>query len=268
MRLLSTAIIPSLWAALVVAGAWRRRPAPSRVLDLVGSSPSPPGSMSMSAPGRPSAVGRLGALIRRAAGQVPEPVTDRRAGWAAVATFAVLFVSPLAGAGVLVLSCWWVGAAGRRRRQRERASVDASVPETIDLFVLAAGAGHPVRRSLEMVAARAGGPVGRELRRAMGRIRRGERTGDALEAVARTLGDPVRPLVGVLCASERYGTPLVSALELLAVEARNDRRRRAEIAARRVPVKLLFPLVLCTLPAFALLTVVPLLIGAFGSLRL
>lgn len=119
-----------------------------------------------------------------------------------------------------------------------------------------------------MVAARAGGPAGVELRAAERRIRHGERTADALELVARDLGEPVRPLVTVLCASERYGTPLVPALEQLAREARTERRRRAEEAARRVPVKLLFPLVLCTLPAFALLTVVPLLIGSFDSLRL
>ena len=43
---------------------------------------------------------------------------------------------------------------------------------------------------------------------------------------------------------------------------------RAEEAARRVPVKLLFPLVLCVLPAFALLTVAPLLAGAHWSLGL
>jgi tight adherence protein C len=82
------------------------------------------------------------------------------------------------------------------------------------------------------------------------------------------LGEPVRPLVRALTSSERYGVPLRDALDRLAVEVRLDRRRRAEEAARRVPVKLLFPLVLCVLPAFALLTVVPLLVGAFRSLRL
>ena len=41
----------------------------------------------------------------------------------------------------------------------------------------------------------------------------------------------------------------------MADEVRADRRRTGEAAARRVPVKLLFPLVACVLPAFALLTV-------------
>ena len=69
-------------------------------------------------------------------------------------------------------------------------------------------------------------------------------------------------------ASERYGAPLGAGLERLADEVRRDRRRRAEEAARRIPVKLLFPLVGCVLPAFALLTVAPLVAGALGSLRL
>ena len=43
---------------------------------------------------------------------------------------------------------------------------------------------------------------------------------------------------------------------------------RAEEAVRKVPVKLLFPLVTCTLPAFALLTVAPLVAGALRQLRL
>ena len=51
----------------------------------------------------------------------------------------------------------------------------------------------------------------------------------------------------------------------LAAEARLERRRAAEATARRVPVKLLFPLVLCTLPAFALLTVVPLQLLAYHA---
>ena len=49
------------------------------------------------------------------------------------------------------------------------------------------------------------------------------------------------PLITALVASDLEGTPLVPALERLAAEARLDRRRRAEEAARKVPVELLFP---------------------------
>jgi pilus assembly protein TadC len=55
-------------------------------------------------------------------------------------------------------------------------------------------------------------------------------------------------------------------LERVAEQARDVRRRHAEESARRVPVQLLFPLVACVLPAFVLLTVVPLLAGTLRSL--
>jgi tight adherence protein C len=56
------------------------------------------------------------------------------------------------------------------------------------------------------------------------------------------------------------------ALERLGAELKLDRRRRAEEEARRVPVRLLGPLVACILPAFGLLTVVPLLAASLKAL--
>ena len=74
--------------------------------------------------------------------------------------------------------------------------------------------------------------------------------------------------MAALVASERYGAPLAAGLDRLAAEVRASRRRRADEVARKVSVKLLFPLVLCILPAFALLTVAPLIASALKSLRL
>ncbi len=251
--------LPTVWALIAVAGGWRHRPPPARIAAFVASTGT--------GPRRPSLLARLGRMAGQITGRDMDPVRDSRAGVGMVATGLVLFVSPplavVVAASLIVTAR--LGAQRRRRRHEER--VVATVPEIIDLFVLATGAGHPVQRAMQMVASRASGPVGDELRHAAQRVVCGARTADALDALAEELGDPVRPLIGVLVASERYGTPLVPALERLAAEARTDRRRRAEEAARKVPVKLLFPLVLCSLPAFALLTVVPLLVGAFGSLR-
>jgi tight adherence protein C len=99
----------------------------------------------------------------------------------------------------------------------------------------------------------------------LARVDRGIRLADALDAVDREI-EPVRPLVDALVATERYGAPLVASLDRVAADARDARRRTREEAARRVPVKLLFPLVFCTLPAFALLTVVPVLLRSLPSL--
>jgi hypothetical protein len=52
------------------------------------------------------------------------------------------------------------------------------------------------------------------------------------------------------------------------VEAREQRRRDGQAAARELPIRLAAPLVLCTLPSFALLAIAPLLLGALSSLHL
>ncbi|HYX44403.1 MAG TPA: type II secretion system F family protein, partial [Acidimicrobiales bacterium] len=112
------------------------------------------------------------------------------------------------------------------------------------------------------------GPLAADLRRVVDEAGRGRRLADALDDLPARAGEAVRPLVAALVASERYGAPLVAGLERLADEVRRDRRRRAEEAARKVPVKLLFPLVTCTLPAFGLLTVAPLVASAVRSLHI
>jgi tight adherence protein C len=133
-------------------------------------------------------------------------------------------------------------------------------------LALAVGAGLTVPLAIAAVGRRGDGPVAAALARAAAESRSGRRCADALDDLPRMLGEVVRPLVTVLVAADRYGAPLGPSLERLATEVREDRRRRAEEAARRVPIKLLFPLVCCVLPAFALLTVVPMLAGAFQAL--
>jgi pilus assembly protein TadC len=62
--------------------------------------------------------------------------------------------------------------------------------------------------------------------------------------------------------------PLAPTLARLAADARHDRRRQAEAAARALPVRLSFPLVLCLLPAFVLLGIVPAMAPALQGLHL
>ena len=166
----------------------------------------------------------------------------------------------------------WPGGARRRpgrRRARRRLDrrIAADLPDLVDLLILAAGAGLNVRLALQAVAGHLTGPIGTALHEVTRRLDSGEGVADSLETLPADLGDAVLPLVATLRASERYGVALGPALERVGADARFERRRAADELARRVPVKLLFPLVLCTLPAFVLLTVVPLLAGSLQALR-
>ena len=101
---------------------------------------------------------------------------------------------------------------------------------------------------------------------ALARAWRGASLADAIEGLRPVLGEEGRPLVAALVASVRHGAPVGPALEAAAVDLRTRARRRAEIRARKVPVRMLFPLVTCILPAFILLSVVPMVGGALQQL--
>jgi tight adherence protein C len=206
-------------------------------------------------------------MIRSRLGRRDDPAADARLGRAALAAVLVLPVVPLlapaAGAATWAFGAW----RGRQRRRAEADLIRRGLPEVVDLFVVGIGAGLNVPLALRAIGPLCPAPFADALRSTVTHTEMGMRTADALEALPQRLGEPVRPLSSALIASERYGVPLTASLERLADEVRRDRRRHAEAAARRVPVKLLFPLVFCSLPALALLSVAPLIAGALRALR-
>jgi tight adherence protein C len=157
--------------------------------------------------------------------------------------------------------------APRRAHRAAEAAIRDQLPEVIDLVALGVGAGLTMPDAVRVVADRARGPVGVSLATVGREVDRGAAVADALERARQRCGSQSAGLVAALVASDRYGSPLAPALDRLGHQARLDRRRAAEERARHVPVKLLFPLVVCVLPAFGLLTVVPLLVNSLGTLR-
>ena len=146
----------------------------------------------------------------------------------------------------------------RRARARHRA-VERSVPLVLDVLTVAARAGCTPRVALAATAAWCPHVARTLLVDVERRCTLGVSLADSLDALS--ANEPALAAVAeVLALSERSGAPTAELLERLADEARADLRRRAEAHARRVPVRLLFPLVFLVLPAFGLLTVVPALL--------
>lgn len=193
---------------------------------------------------------------RRATGRIPQ---------VAVALLLALVAPPLAALPFLATWVRATSAAQRARRVHER-QVAADLPDAVDLLLLCTGAGWSLPVAHPPVACRVPAALGEALQDAAVAAERGRPRADALVEALAPLGDRARALAQVLADHLRYGVPLTPALERLSLELRLDRRRRAEVEARRVPVRLLGPLVLCILPAFALLTVVPLLAASLRGL--
>jgi tight adherence protein C len=208
----------------------------------------------------------LGHVLRQAGRRPNDAVADRRLGLAVLAAALVLPLAPVLAFPPLA----WAGVAPAITRRRDARAHESAVvdqlPDLVDLLSLTTDAGLPVSAAVSAIAGRPGGPLGAAVARAAGHVARGGTTADALAAFAEQAGPAVRPLVDALAEHDRYGTALRPALVRAGIEGRLRRRRQAEEAARRLPVTLLFPLVLTTLPAFFLLAIVPLLAGSLGSL--
>ena len=157
----------------------------------------------------------------------------------------------------------WRRAGSPRRAARRRAQ---SVPDVIELFVLVIRAGLTTRKALQFLTTHAPSAARPAFVAAVERLDRGDAPADALAALPSALGRGIEPVVDLIGPADRYGLPLAPALEQLASEARNSRRRLAEAAARQLPVRLSFPLVICTLPSFVLLAVAPAVLAALSSL--
>ena len=268
---MTAALVFLSWLALGLVGGWRHRPSPPRLRALAGTAPAAARPGTTRAPLGARLAGLVtvfGCAVLRRLGRPAGPEDGRRLGTALVVALVVLPVlAPVALPAAVV--AWALPAVAARRRQRRRlAAIAADLPDVVDLLLLAVGAGLTVRLAVAAVARRSLGLLGAELARAGQEADLGRRLADALDDLPHRAGEATRPLVAALVASERYGAPLAASLERLALDVRADRRRRAEEAARKVPVKLLFPLVTCTLPAFGLLTVAPLIASAVRSLRL
>ena len=204
-------------------------------------------------------LGRRGTLRARVVEVSPRPVRHTRVD--RVAAGARRVGARVGGPAVAVGR----DVARRRRARALDAAVARELPVVLDLLGVAVDAGCTPFLAVE-TAARWGPPnvaavwagVGRAC--ALGRAF-DQALDDAADAVPR-----LRPVADALLVSDRFGAPVGPALARLASEERVALRRRAEAHARRVPVRLLFPLVFLVLPAFVLLTVVPGLAAGLAEL--
>ncbi|HVE75781.1 MAG TPA: type II secretion system F family protein [Actinomycetota bacterium] len=174
-----------------------------------------------------------------------------------------VFLSPAAAFGAYRLPELLIAARVKVRRDE----LASHLPDAVDLLAVTTQAGLNVALSLKRVAERVTGPLGDEFRTTLREVDLGVARRDALMAMAaRNQVDDLDALVAALANAERFGTQVSASLAELSNEIRAKRRRRAEEQARRAPIKILFPLVFLILPAFVLLTVVPLLLGTLRTL--
>lgn len=157
-----------------------------------------------------------------------------------------------------------LGVPARRRANRLADNgLSRDIPVLIDLLALAAASGCTPATSVAAVRDWAPPTISGWCCYLASANERGSTFASACEAPPphRDLG----PLGAALASSARSGAPIQNALKLLAESSRIATRQQAEARARAVPIRLLFPLVFTILPAFGLLTLAPVVLGALAG---
>lgn len=163
------------------------------------------------------------------------------------------------------------GAVGvkfvRRAEQRTRRAARAALPDFIEIVIIGVRAGLTPSGAFVMASERAEPELAGALADVIHQMHRGRRLSDALAALPDWLGQPAAYFTDALTTADRYGLPIEPVLDRLTADVRTDRAQQAQEQARTLPVKLAFPLVVCTLPSFVLLAIVPAVLGALSTLR-
>jgi len=163
------------------------------------------------------------------------------------------------GAGVIgfILPEMWLG----RRIKKRRKAILMAVPDTLDLLTISVRAGLAFDSALGKVVEKTKGPLADEFSRALSEIRVGKTRREALrDIVSRTDVPGLSSFIGAIIQAEQLGVPISKVLQVQSEQLRIERRQRAEEAAAKAPIKMLFPLVGCTFPSMFIIILGPAII--------
>ncbi|KJK44649.1 hypothetical protein UK23_28650 [Lentzea aerocolonigenes] len=144
--------------------------------------------------------------------------------------------------------------AGQKRQEKVR----RALPDALDMLTVCVEAGLGFDAALAQVARNTNGPLAQECARVLQEMQIGKSRNEALRALTmRTTVAELRAFVSALAQAGELGVPIASVLREQAREMRVRRRQRAEEQAQKVPVKILFPLIVCLFPAMFVVIIGP-----------
>jgi tight adherence protein C len=225
--------------------------------------------LSRYAPTPASEIGRLRARLVAAGYRRPEALavfTGMRLG-VAVLSFALVALPVFGQANLLfgilagALGFLLPGMALGRMAQRRQHRIRLALPDALDLLVVSVEAGLGLDQAIQRVGeelAFAYPDLSDELRLVNLELRAGEARSQALHNLASRTGvDDLASLVAMLVQTDKFGTSVAQSLRVHSDTLRTKRRQRAEEAAAKTGVKMVFPLVFCIFPAIWVVTIGP-----------
>ncbi len=183
------------------------------------------------------AVGGLLLGLSAAPGAVPRPI------WALAMAVAASFMPDM-----------WLDTRAKARQE----NIARDLPEALDLMAITVEAGLGLEQALAAVTSRLSGALGEEFHRMLREIELGVSRHDSLSALRmRTDVPELSGFVAALIQADRVGAPIADVLRVQAAQVRMKRRQRAREKAGQTPVKILFPVIFCILPALFVVVMGP-----------
>lgn len=190
-----------------------------------------------------------------------------------------LFGLPLLGfsSNQIVLAALYCGVMGwiaptffvRRRLKARQKEVQLALADMLDMLVVCVEAGLGLNQALVRVADEIE-HVSSVMAEQLAMVNLEMRAGTPREEALKNLGDrtglpDIRSLVSMLIQTDRFGTSVADALRVHSDTMRTKRRQRAEEAAAKTTIKLVFPLVLLVFPAMFLVVIGPSALAIFRT---
>lgn len=177
----------------------------------------------------------------------------------------LLFVSSTTGAlpvflaAAVTLVCYFVPELLLHSRGQERSqAIQLELADTLDQMTIAVEAGLGFDSAMARAAKNGKGPLADEFTRTLQEIQVGQLRRHAYESLARrTDVADLRRFVRAIIQADAYGISIADVLRTQASELRSKRRQRAEEKAMQIPVKVIFPLMVCILPVLFIVLLGP-----------
>lgn len=179
-------------------------------------------------------------------------------------TFIVAFLGGVVGLMVgFVAPEFWLG---KKIKARSMAMM-LQLPDALDLLTISVEAGLGFDAALAKCVEKMEGPLIDEFRQALAEVRMGRSRRDALRDVAsRADEQSLTNFIGAIVQAEQLGVPIAKVLQIQSQQLRIVRRQRAEEAAAKAPIKMLFPMVGCIFPTVFIVILGPAVITVMGGI--
>lgn len=153
------------------------------------------------------------------------------------------------------------------RAQRRQEQIRRALPDSMDLLTISVEAGLGFDAAMAQVVRNVPGPLSHESGRMLQEMQLGMSREDAFRKLAeRTDVDELTAFAISMIQANKFGVGVSNVLRAQAKELRLKRKQRAERKAMQTPVKILFPLIFCVLPALFVVVMGPGAIRIFSSI--